>query len=626
MGRKLFREKGITAAGKVLAFKDFVPFTDRGEGEPRGLFIQPQYVEKLIKNAEKLEGKCYRQLLASDYMRFREDGNRSIFEEIYFERRIDLGVLVAAELAEKQGRFLKQITDLVWLICDEASWVLPAHNLVKAGDTGALPYCIDAQYAEAVDYLDLFAASTGGDLAVVLYFLGEDLGKLSASIPARLKFELERRIIKPVIDRRNHRKMFWLGKYGAVNNWCPWVISNVLTTAALTETDTQVREDIVQIALDGLDVFTSMYQDEGSCDEGPSYWTVAAGAYFNALEVLWDMTGGRISMYTEPMVRNMFEFISRVNVSRDYYFCFADSPVRLGLRNPWMLEMGKRSGSEQLVSFAKYQLSTGNYGLYDHAKIYLVMHQLGLDPAEFEGNPAYSAPLHDYMKDLKIAVSRENSDPSKGFYLAFKGGHNAEGHNHNDVGEVAVYLDGAPVFMDLGSGTYTRRTFSGQRYQIWALQSGYHNVAAVNGKDQPASGSARSSEECWNAETGELSMELKAAYPGTGLFSYRRSAVLADGQILVTDEPELSENGYIEYNYVCKDAPSQVEPGKIQVGRAVLEYAPELDARIETVKNVEPETVNIPRNWGAENIYRITLKSGEFKGKRKDTVRICRAD
>ena len=69
----------------------------------------------------------------------------------------------------------------------------------------------------------------------------------------------------------------------------------------------------------------------------------------------------------------------------------------------------------------------------------------------------------------------------RGFYLAAKGGHNAESHNHNDVGNFIVYADGRPVLIDAGVGTYTAKTFSPQRYEIWTMQSAYHNLPTING-------------------------------------------------------------------------------------------------------------------------------------------------
>ena len=71
-----------------------------------------------------------------------------------------------------------------------------------------------------------------------------------------------------------------------------------------------------------------------------------------------------------------------------------------------------------------------------------------------------------------------------GFFVATKGGYNNESHNHNDVGSFSLYLNTMPVFIDAGVGTYTRRTFSSERYSIWTMQSNYHNLPLINGVAQ----------------------------------------------------------------------------------------------------------------------------------------------
>ena len=38
-----------------------------------------------------------------------------------------------------------------------------------------------------------------------------------------------------------------------------------------------------------------------------------------------------------------------------------------------------------------------------------------------------------------------------------------------------------PVIIDAGVGTYTRQTFSSERYTIWTMQSNYHNLPMING-------------------------------------------------------------------------------------------------------------------------------------------------
>ncbi len=73
---------------------------------------------------------------------------------------------------------------------------------------------------------------------------------------------------------------------------------------------------------------------------------------------------------------------------------------------------------------------------------------------------------------------------ARGLTVAAKGGHNDESHNHNDVGEFVVYCDGKPLLIDAGVETYSRKTFSPQRYEIWTMQSAYHNLPTIDGVQQ----------------------------------------------------------------------------------------------------------------------------------------------
>ena len=83
---------------------------------------------EVIKEAEKYLDYTYPPLPASKYMRFVRDGNRTDFQAPYNERRTVLGTVLCAECIENKGRFLNAIVDGIYCICEETTWVLPAHN------------------------------------------------------------------------------------------------------------------------------------------------------------------------------------------------------------------------------------------------------------------------------------------------------------------------------------------------------------------------------------------------------------------------------------------------------------------------------------------------------------------
>src|SRR5690606_39837945 len=65
--------------------------------------------------------------------------------------------------------------------------------------------------------------------------------------------------------------------------------------------------------------------------------------------------------------------------------------------------------------------------------------------------------------------------------VVVKSGHNGENHNHNDLGSIAVAVDGVPLLPDLGRETYRSETFSDRRYELWNMRSDWHSTPLPRG-------------------------------------------------------------------------------------------------------------------------------------------------
>ena len=129
MGRKIFAERKFNVTGKVVPLEDFKLFIDTA----RGLKINEELYPKIISRGEKQLSAEIPQLLASEFMMYKRDGNRSVYEGKFFPRRVMMLDLALAEYVEGKGRFLDKLIDVVWLILEETTWVLPAHNPGKNG-------------------------------------------------------------------------------------------------------------------------------------------------------------------------------------------------------------------------------------------------------------------------------------------------------------------------------------------------------------------------------------------------------------------------------------------------------------------------------------------------------------
>ncbi|MCZ6634983.1 MAG: heparinase, partial [bacterium] len=110
-----------------------------------------------------------------DYVR---DGNRSRYERLSFGRRNALASLVIAECMEEKGRFLDDIANGIWCICEESFWGVPAHIGVQKAGRG-LPDITE-------QIVDLFAAETSALLAWSVYLLGSRIDTVSPLIRPRI--------------------------------------------------------------------------------------------------------------------------------------------------------------------------------------------------------------------------------------------------------------------------------------------------------------------------------------------------------------------------------------------------------------------------------------------------------
>ena len=99
-------------------------------------------------------------------------------------------------------------------------------------------------------------------------------------------------------------------------------------------------------------------------------------------------------------------------------------------------------------------------------------------------------------------------------FLGFKGGHNKQSHNHNDVGGLIVYKNGIGFLIDTGNMTYSKDTFNENRYNIWTNRSEYHNLPIIHGFGQ-YKGKEYAATDVEYSKTDievSLSMNLKEAY------------------------------------------------------------------------------------------------------------------
>ncbi len=182
----------------------------------------------------------------------------------------------------------------------------------------------------------------------------------------------------------------------------------------------------------------------------------------------------------------------------------------------------------------------------------------------------FPAPLQSWLPATGVLTAREREGDTAGLFLAAKAGHNDESHNHNDVGSFIVAYNGRPLLIDPGAGLYTRQTFGPDRYQIWTMQSSWHNTPAPAGHAQAAGRAHRATDvsASLSAAAAELALDLAAAYPAAaGVRSWRRTLRLDRGGPLIAihDSWELSEASQRTVCYLITPEEPQVAGATIML-------------------------------------------------------------
>ena len=220
------------------------------------------------------------------------------------------------------------------------------------------------------------------------------------------------------------------------------------------------------------------------------------------------------------------------------------------------------------------------------------------------GEPVNEPLLDDsWLPRLQVMTARRGS-----LFLAMKGGHNDESHNHNDVGSFIVYADGQPLLIDPGTGEYTSKTFSSGRYSIWTMQSQYHNLPRINGCDEKEG--RQFAAQAVNYRKGSLDMRIEGAYPPEARVKSWKRSVRIDGKkkarVTITDSYELDTIAApTQLMWVSAVKPDASIPGIIRLGNHGL-YYPKNQAKA-TVEDLEPLMDSHLKTMWNGPLYRIVL-------------------
>ena len=515
--------------------------------------------EQYISNAEKLLSYNWPAVKATDYLEIIRSGDRR--QEMYAAPSNALITLVMGELVEGKGRFIDQIINGVWYYSEQTWWGWSAHFGFQKAPKG-LPDVNEPT-------VDLGVGEVANNLAWTWYLFKDKFDKVHPLISKRLKQEVMNKAVIPYYERNDFGYQGFKG--GRVNNWNPWVNYNMLNCALILESDPVKKKAEVQKIVNSLDKFLNGYPDDGGCDEGPSYWGAAGAIFYQSMAILKNATNGKFDVYDNPLIQNIGKYFYKVNIHAPYFINFADADATTGGNPSSVYLYGKAINDPQMQQFGAYLAKINNWGENSlSGRICDQIENLSL-LKEITGADSKEALVADFwLPDTEVAGARDTENSYHGFFFGAKGGFNNESHNHNDVGSCVMYYDGKPCLIDLGREGYTAKTFSSKRYEIWTMQSQFHNLPKINGIDQMNGESFKAKNTKFSADKAKavFSTDIAGAYPNTAnVKSWVRSYTLNRGKsFTIADKFELAakNDSLTSTNLMTYCKVTEVAPGLLK--------------------------------------------------------------
>jgi hypothetical protein len=477
----------------------------------------------------RLEGlKPLPETTYSLYRQYSRNGNRSRFERPFFAKRANLVAAAAVHFLEPDPGLLDVVQDYIWDTCEETTWILPAHE--RGG-------------------MDLFSTETAFCLAEVAHLLR---GQLAAEVVERVEHEVRRRVTDPYLAGAGKRRPAWglhepnltdlfLGRqrhglawYKHHNNWCGVCNGSVGAALLYCERDPRRLAAGLNLVLEGLEHFLgAAFSADGASNEGVSYWQYGLINYIAFAELLRCRTGGKVDLLAEPKLKLVARFPLGVRLSGDRYYNHADCPPRIRFNPGVIARLAARTGTPELLALVADAPGGG-------ARMPMLLRDL----LWWDGRRGRAPRVEDSLLPAAGIFRLVRG----GLVLAGKAGHNAESHNHNDVGSFVLHSRGEDLLCDPGAPPYTREFFQQQtRYKLFLhTRSSGHSLPVIGGREQEFGRKYRGKVTSFEAEgrSSAVEMQLAGAYPERALKSFvRRLELFRGGRFALRDEFAFSGKG-----------------------------------------------------------------------------------
>lgn len=495
--------------------------------------MKKRFLMKLLEaKKEYLTNKVVPELPVSGYRDYLTTGERLSFEKAYFARRKHATVLALSLLQKKEAEVVEGLEQVLWEICNEYSWSLPAHLPIEANH-----FRLDAP-----TWIDLFAAETGQMLAEIVKIFEKEL---SETLTFRIQSEIDRRLFVPFVTKTWPFESF-------ENNWSA-VVGGSIGMAALDilEKGVGLQVKILMKVDRCMASYLRSFGVDGACEEGVSYWAYGFGYYIYFAEK-YQQVYDDDRYLVDDKVKKIAAFPNYVMITETEAIPFSDY-------HPADLPSGLLSFCQKWFHVAIPEVRMINDLDFDPCYRFAPLLRNLLWSKRHIVNDQKEV-LH-YFEDVAWGVLQSTKE---NLVFAAKGGRNDESHNHLDIGHFVFGTREELFLADLGAGEYTKDYFDEEkRYRLLVNSALGHSIPIIaNNYQLPGAVSAEHTSFQSTRTGGVFKTELASTYPSQiGLLQMDRTLEVdrLKRQILLRDAFKfVKENQLVIENFITTN-PVQVK-------------------------------------------------------------------
>ena len=471
--------------------------------------------------------------------------------EKYFSR---MTYLFDAYLLSGDEKYLPELADTVWNVCDFESWSPPWHLQEWSGVAGRR------------GCLELTSTAVGKTVAEIVYYLEDKLPEL---VVRRARAELQYRIIDSFANGHP-------GFCNVKHNWASVCLANVFCVYAYFATDEEIEAQLPRM-MRVAENYLSGYEDDGCCSEGLAYWDYGFAHFLIFITMLKDYTDGRINYFDNPKVRKIATFPYRIRLDEvGNTLAFSDTTGGQYRMPSWVAHTLKANYPDFpiLENIAPTRLHRNEIRTLFCSDPDCVGDKIGV------GNDAF--------EDVQWYLYH-----GKNYGLGAKAGHNDEFHNHNDVGSFMVSKNNEISFFDPGVGMYTKEYFDEKtRYLDMLCSSRGHSCPIINGEEQREGN--RGICTLYAIKDNHFTFDMRNAYTVSTLESLVRDFDCNDEYFTITDTYRFSEMPTSLTERFVSCVPVTLEDGVIKSGGSSVEFdTDKLDAVVssEAIRGTKTRTI-----------------------------------